>query len=268
MATRELLAALGDTLDGIAARARTARSELDGVAGAAEAAAERTSSRLGAAEQSLGGFASRAAEASQRIEASAAAAEESIERRAGGMASLMTESAAAVEAAGERIESALEALDGPATKLDDLDERVRSVENAWSVAIAAQIELIKLGAVRIEDFLTKWGQAVVATEDGNKRILELLEGMDFGTYVDRIRGFTEAIKQGRADLEDVLRLLAEQENEIAKQFQSILDLYAQGKVTIERVSEVAEYLKERFKGTEFEELVDAIEEALRNGSLG
>jgi len=157
-----------------------------------------------------------------------------------------------------------------ATQLDDLSEQIdRFAEsgNVWAQELQLQLEAVKIGAVDLDNFITKFGDVVVQTEAGAKTIREILDGMDLREYEEQINDFIEGLQKGSVDLGEVMDYLTENAGTLAGRLGEIFDQYREGKVTMERLVEVIAALKGQFQGTDLDALLEALLDALARGDI-
>lgn len=151
--------------------------------------------------------------------------------------------------------------------LDSLFERSKEKQNDFSHDFELTIEQVRLGAIDITELITKFGDAKIATEDGFKTIRELFSGADLGKYRQEIQGFIDDIRTGGADIDKILGFLKENAGELAAGLINVLQLFKQGKASLEDVQRVIEAMKQAYGGVEAGALGDAIEQALLGGLL-
>jgi hypothetical protein len=169
---------------------------------------------------------------------------------------------AAVHEASAQIGTATEALrNQTATRFDDLQQLLKDGAGAWDQAVLQQIEAVKLGIVSIEDFLSKFGDAVVE----GQRLREYLSDLDLGTYQKQVRDLVQGLHDGSLQISEVLEFLGESQLEFAKQLKSVIDLFQAGKVTLERVAEVVAQVKRLFPGSQFDDLAEQLLDSLTRG---
>jgi hypothetical protein len=164
-----------------------------------------------------------------------------------------------------------------ATRLDDLVAQLQAsadAGNVWAQSIEEMIGEVKLGTLSLDRLLQLYGDADV----GGKRLRQFLQGLDIGQYTRQISEFIEAMRKGQVTLDDVVQLLAGSNVEFAKQFAKLLELFKQGKVTLQAVAEaVAKAAQIAGAGlaggsagsnTAFTALTQAILQGLQDGTLG
>lgn len=155
-------------------------------------------------------------------------------------------------------------------ELDELDRLLAQstkTQNDFSSQLEIDMEQVRLGSLDIRDFIQQWGDAVIATTDGFRTIREQFSGADLGKYRQEIQDLIAAINSGGAELGDVINYLKENVPTLAKGLIDVLDLFKQGKATLEEVQEVIAATKQAFPGLEGDALADAINQALLGGTL-
>lgn len=157
-----------------------------------------------------------------------------------------------------------------ATALDDLAEMAdKWTEDGvwWASEIQVSIEAIRVGALSLDDFLTKMGDAVIKTADGTKTIRDLLAGMDWTEYTQLIQDFIDGLRKGTVELDEVIGYLTENAGQLTERLGEVFEKYRDGKVTLEHLVGVINALKGQFEGSELDALLDSILAALARGDL-
>ncbi len=184
----------------------------------------------------------------------------------------LAETVAAVQSGTAEIDRLVQSqVASQATVLDDLEFRIKAVAgagNAWSQEFARQIEAVKLGIITIDDLITRWGDAKVATEDGVFTVRELLHGLNLRQFEQQLADFITGLHRGTVEIQAVLAFLGEQELVFARRLKEVIDLFLQGKVTLEAVSRVIRGIQAAFPGTDFADLAEALGDKLQQGAFG
>jgi hypothetical protein len=251
-------------LDDVGGRARTVKADLDAthqaasayqtivlpaiVAGQAaieQAAALTISTMSNAAGAVHGSVEQMSASASRAVEAGQRAAQE-------------------VQSAAQQIQDhAATAHEVAATRLDDLAHIVQGSANLWDKAVAELIDAIKIGASDVQDLITLYGDAMVE----GQTLREFLRGLDLTAYRDNVQELVRELNAGQATIEDTLKFLGQSQLGFAKQFAEIIELFRSGKLTLQAVKDAVAQIEKLFPDTEFADLAEAIENALRKGQL-
>jgi hypothetical protein len=244
MGRLEQLASLRSALE---ATATMARETVQVLGQATQQAAEHTNGMVRYAQEAATSISSSASAAAE----SARTASEEVRRHGADAARRLAE----LEKKGT------ETTQRMANQLDDLKARLG--DNVWEDELKQQIALVELGAMRVDELVTKFGSAVV----NGRTVRELLDGMDFSAYSAQIQGLVEGLEKGSASLDSVMKLLKENTSGWAQDVAQSIDLFKQGKVTLELVLEKLQRIKRDFPDTDFSELAEALEQALAQGRI-
>jgi DNA-binding ferritin-like protein (Dps family) len=150
-----------------------------------------------------------------------------------------------------------------ATRLDDLQDAVANHSNLWNKAVSELIDAVKLGVIPLQDLLKLYGDAVV----GGQRVREYLDGLDLNVYQHRMQDLIASLEDGRTTIASVLDYLGSTQLLFAHQLADTIRLFQQGKVTLQRVAEIVAQIQKAFPDSQFSDLAQALEEALRKGDL-
>jgi hypothetical protein len=263
LADLDALSARVEQLAQVGDQARTAKADLDAAHGSAEAfhgrmltvaaAQEGVRGALASTVSSMSTAAAAVDETAAAVSASAGRAVEAGQRAAEG-----------VRTAAQQIEDGTaNTHQVAATRLDDLAQVLANAGNRWDKALGELIDSVKLGATDVQDLLTLWGDAVVQ----GQRVREFLKGLDLTVYRDNVQELVRELHDGRATIDDTLQFLGQSQLAFAKQFKEVIELFQSGKVTLQRVREVVAQIEKLFPDTDFADLAEAIEDALRKGQL-
>jgi hypothetical protein len=148
-----------------------------------------------------------------------------------------------------------------ATRLDDLEEVVSDHTNLWNKAVAELIDAVKHGVEPVEKLLHLYGEAKI----GSERLRDYLGGLNLHIYQNQISDLIAALQHGKVEIGDVLKFLNESQLPFVKQLASTIELFRQGKVTLERVREIVEQLRKVFPDSQFVDLAQTLEFALQEG---
>ena len=194
-----------------------------------------------------------------------------------GLRGVVDAGAAAVESAGRGSASAQQVLAevqkltaaadaAVATSRDHLGELsllLQNSTNIWDQQVLALIDSIKVGAAPVELLIAQFGEAVIQ----GKRLTEFLDGANLHQYRDEVRELVRDLQGGKADVDEALKLLGESQLAIAKKLKETIDLFRQGKVSLEFVAQLVEQIQRAMPDSDFADLAEAIEDALRKGDL-
>jgi hypothetical protein len=149
------------------------------------------------------------------------------------------------------------------TRLDDLQDAVADHSNLWNKAVSELIDAVKLGVIPLQDLLKLYGDAMV----GGQRVREYLEGLDLNVYKNRMQELIASLDEGRVSIAGVLDYLGTTQLLFARQLADTIRLFQQGKVTLQRVAEIVAQIQKAFPDSQFADLAQTLEEALRKGDL-
>jgi hypothetical protein len=156
------------------------------------------------------------------------------------------------------------------TEFDELDrlyEHSKARQNAFSRDFELDIEAVRIGAKDLQDLIQKWGDATIITENGVERIRDLFSGADLGQYRQEIQDLISDLDNGAAGLEKVITFLKENAGELASRLIKVLELFRQGKASLEEVQAALDAAKAQFPNSEFGALADEIADQLLGGLL-
>ena len=151
--------------------------------------------------------------------------------------------------------------------LDDLYNRVTEAGNVWDEELKLQLELVRIGGQSLQDLMRLWGDAVVATEDGNKKLRELFAGADLRQYTQQIQDLIKGLKDGGTTIAQVLEYLKTNAAQLSKTLVETVEAFRRGETSLERVLQVVEKIKRDYANTDLGDLAKALEEAIRKGNL-
>lgn len=171
--------------------------------------------------------------------------------------------APAVSRTREMVEEASANLD----ELGRLFELSQATQNNFSKDFELDMQRVRLGVITLEEYVAKWGDASIATQDGFQTIREAFSGADFGQYRQDIQELIGDVTSGAAKLSDVVKFLKDNAGDLTKGLVATLELYKQGKATLEEVQRALDATKQAFPGVESDALAEAIRNALAAGLL-
>jgi hypothetical protein len=148
-----------------------------------------------------------------------------------------------------------------ATRLDDLADAVSDHSNLWNKAVAELIDAVQQGVEPVEKLLRLYGDAQI----GGQRLREYLAGMDLHVYHDQVADLINALQRGKIEIGDVLEYLNKSQLPFVKQLANTIELFRQGKVSLERVKEIVAQLQKLWPDSQFSDLAQALQVALQQG---
>lgn len=151
--------------------------------------------------------------------------------------------------------------------LDDLIARVNDFHSEFSEEIKLQLDAIRVGGEQVDDFLTKFGDAVVVIDGHAKTIREILEGVDFKRYEHSLRDLIDQVTKGGAKLSDVLKDLKARGGLFADEISKTVEAFEQGKISLQRLLDFFNSIKTRFPDSTLSDLLTALEQGLLSGKL-
>ncbi len=250
----------GDAPQGLSAVLHRLGEELRGLAGLADGALERVAAVRAAAGEAGAEVATIAA----RLEDAAAGVGSASER----IRSELETTREAVAAGSAAVLAETETLrQGAADAFDDLRQRLTQGSGEFSDEIRRAVAAVEAGAVGMQEFLRTWGDAVLATEDGSKRVREVLEDLDLGSRQREIQELIRDFERGVAGIDEVTAKLAESGFDVAQRLADMVESFRQGRVTAERLLELIRGVQAQFPDTELADLAEAIADAARKGQL-
>lgn len=144
---------------------------------------------------------------------------------------------------------------------DKLLDQIRSSSADFGAAIAQAGENVKTGDIALQDFLRAYGE-VVATVDG-KTIAQLVQSMNLSDLQEQLSDARKKMREDLTDIEDVMGALSKVNNEAAKDFLQILELWKQGKLSAKEALDAVEKLDRALPdGGITSDLADNIEKLL------
>lgn len=209
-----------------------------------------------------------AAESLARVEEKSNAATSSLM----GMAASAQAAAAAVRTSLEGVDSSeawgrirkrLGEFEEQATRLDDLKLRLQGSSNEWDAELKLMIGAVEVGAKKMSDLMSLWGDAVI---DG-KRLREFLDEMPFDYYERRLNDLIHGISDGSKSVADAITLLKGSQIEFAQGFANILEAFQKGKATLQAVLDAARAAQQMFPDSQFSDLAQTIAQSLLRRDL-
>jgi len=149
-----------------------------------------------------------------------------------------------------------------ATRLDDLQDAVANHANLWNKAVSELIDAVKIGAIPIQQLIKLYGDAQI----GGQRLREYLDGLDFNFYQNKVHDLITGLQNGTIEIAQVQDYLGKTQLLFAKQLADVIELFRKGAVTLKRVEEIVKDIKKAFPQSDFADLAQALEDALRKGA--
>lgn len=157
--------------------------------------------------------------------------------------SIATTTAATADAVEKHMQRIANATQQGVDKLDVLGGYLDKMSGPWADELKLQINLLQTGGERIDDFLNKWGQAVVQTEQGGQTIRQILQGIDFNGAVQQVRQLALEIHNGTKTVADGLALLKDKGGVLTDEFVKMVEAFKAGKATIQQLEAALANLK-------------------------
>lgn len=176
---------------------------------------------------------------------------------------------AAVTQAAQTAANQLDQLtEGSATQLDDLLARLDGYDNAWTKLVKDAIAQMQEGILSGEEFLSKFGDFSITLGDKVLTIRELLEGMDLGTYEQRVQDLIQHLEENELSLQEIMARLQQSTSDYSKALANAIELFLQGKLTLEELLRQAERLRDVVgEDSEGGALAGELLEQLRGGNF-
>ena len=190
-----------------------------------------------------------------------------LQEMSGQMDQVIAKSATMAEAVNRARDNAREAQKD-FDRLDQIIDNTAGAALGFSQELALQMQAVKIGALDLDKFINMWGDAKVATADGVKTIRELFYGADLGKYRQQIQDLITDVRKGAADLDTVITFLKDNAGDVAVGLIDILELFRQGKASLEDVQAVLDRSKAAFDGVEFDALAEMIRQRILDGTFG
>jgi ABC-type transporter Mla subunit MlaD len=260
----EWLNRLNLALDGASERAGRVRDELAHVsAGAEQAAADHESSM-----QRIEGTTAQAAAAVSGTLSTARSAAESAAGAIANSSAAVEQHATQAQGAIERMKQATdEALGEQATALDDLLEKLFAVETPYDDTLKSMIEAAKAGITTLDELVRVFGDRAVLIDGKVETLSQAFRRIDWREWEIEFQELVARIRDGEAALSDVEAKLAESQNAIARRLLEMIQLYRQGKITLDGLAAVVRDIQRVFPDTELDELAQAMLQGLLDGAL-
>lgn len=187
------------------------------------------------------------------------------------VAATASSAAASVERDAGRIAGAVAAAQANADQIgqavDKISEQIAKGANVWSEELQLQIELLNVGGQRVDQFLAKWGDAVIQTENGAETIRQAFDTLDVRGREQQIQELIVAIRRGSEGVQDALAFLATAQGKYADELRKTVEQVQKGQAPIEKLLALVQQIKAQFGGTAYADLAQALADAARTGDL-
>lgn len=167
-----------------------------------------------------------------------------------------------------KTKEAVKEAQGSLDELDRLFNLSQETQNNFSKDFELDMQRVRLGVITLEEYIQKWGGAQIATSEGFETIREAFSGADFGQYREEIQQLITDIRDGGAEVGEIVKFLKENAGDLAKGLINVLELFKAGEASLEDVQRALDATKKAFPGTESDALAEAIRQALLGGDLG
>lgn len=190
-----------------------------------------------------------------------------LEAISGGLDSVKSKAEATAPALAKTRQAVTEAQ-GIFDELARMFELSQATQNNFSKDFELDMQRVRLGVISLDQYIAKWGDASIATEDGFRTIRESFSGADFGQYREQLQDLIGDITSGAAEVGDIVKFLKENAGDLAKGLVNVLELFQAGKASLEDVQRTLDATKAAFPGTDSDALAEAIRNQLLGGDLG
>lgn len=150
----------------------------------------------------------------------------------------------------------------------DLTDKIQQGANIWSEELQLQFDLLNVGGQRLDTFIAQWGDAVIQTEQGAQTIREALNSLDPRGREQEIQDLIAALRIGSDGIGQALDFLSRAQGKYADELRKTVEAVLSGKVPIEKLLALIKQIQAQFANSPFEDLAQALADALRTGGLG
>jgi len=154
-----------------------------------------------------------------------------------------------------------------ADSIDDLFSRLSKGRSAFDDEVRLQLDLLKVAGGDIQKFLSDFGDAVIVTEKGVRKISDLVQEADLQGIERDVRKLALELDRGTKTVGDVLTFLQDQGGKFAQTLTSWVQALQAGKISLDRFAELIRGLQTEFGDTEFANLADSLLTQLQDGAL-
>lgn len=157
--------------------------------------------------------------------------------------------------------------------IGDLRSYLEQLDSQWAIEMEHQLDLVELGGQRLDEFISKFGNWVITTEDGTQRIRELLEGVDSRQFENDLQGLTRQVREGGEALAEAIDLLRTKGGQLTQSLVAAIDAFQRGEGSLERIQRIIAQIQTVTGGqTTLDDLLETIarelDEGGRDGSFG
>lgn len=173
-----------------------------------------------------------------------------------------------VQQGKDEINSALdEMMDQSATALDDMLDILENATGIFDKELKAQLELIKLGLLKVSDLDRKYKDALI----GGERLITQLQGLDDSQFEQNLQRLTRLMEKGKVSIGEALDFLISKGGDLGKSFADWIQKAQDGTITMTRFREEIRRLLSQLEdfGADtagFEDLFDELGDLLEQDS--
>ena len=151
--------------------------------------------------------------------------------------------------------------------IGDLDSYIGKLKGPWAQELKLQLDALQVGGKQVDDFIAKWGDAVVTTEDGAKTIRSIFDKVDLRGLANQVDDLANRIRNGSATVAEGLTLLKDKGGDLTKQFVDLAAAFEKGDISIDRLLSALKALQSALgKDSAGAQLAQQITDALRNST--
>ena len=154
-------------------------------------------------------------------------------------------------------------LEKTGSAFDDLRHALESSSNVFQEELNEQLDLLELAGTTVDDIIKKFGDAEIE----GKSLREFLQGADFGQFQRQIQELMQGLRKGTVEVGQLLEFLNERGGRFGKTVAGWIRALQEGSISLERFKKLIEGLQEQFDGTDFDELLEEIEDAVDSGRI-
>lgn len=183
----------------------------------------------------------------------------------------LTETRRHLEDFGTDVTKTLDRVKNDATpRIKDLEFDLQNMAeqgNLWAESLLDVVRQVQQGTVDAGAAIHSFGDGVILFEGQMRSVKDVLADVlpTTGEVQSKIQDLQETLES--ADVGEIVERLKGQYNNYAQLLAQTAEGFAQGKVTLERVLQLAQQLQEVLPGSETAELADILKEKLLGGEL-
>lgn len=172
---------------------------------------------------------------------------------------------------GDHVVDSLDRVKKEATpRIKDLEfdlENMSEQGNAWATSLLDIVRQVQKGTVDAGKAIESMGDGVILFEGQLRSVKDVLLDVlpTTGQVQKQIQELSEELKN--ADMGEVIDRLKGQYNQYADLLAQTVQAFTEGKVTLERVLQLAQQVENLLPGSETEALAERIKEGLLGGTL-